>query len=157
MPYSGKLLQEKSWWKKFFWWRNLHLIAQWCHQKTPAFKFCGKTFANSHKTAKLTKVFSLKSFPPYGIVCTGGQIYRAHPLNTRWSCTKTGQMWVLAGDRSVLRLPYWTKEILTDLCSCFLLPSSSDYSLTYTHTVCIVKTQYCFLKWMRQLSLKQYS
>ena len=29
-------------------------------------KFHEKTFANSHKTAKFTKVFSLESFPLYG-------------------------------------------------------------------------------------------
>ena len=30
--------------------------------------FAEKTFANSHKTAKFTKLFSLESFPLYGIL-----------------------------------------------------------------------------------------
>ena len=32
------------------------------HQRCHTPKFCGKTFANSHKTAKFMKVFSLESF-----------------------------------------------------------------------------------------------
>ena len=37
--------------------------AEGCH--TP--KFHGKTFANNHKTAKFAKVFSIESFPLYGM------------------------------------------------------------------------------------------
>ena len=35
----------------------------------PSLNFTEKTFANSHKTAKFTKVFSLKSSPLYGTQC----------------------------------------------------------------------------------------
>ena len=50
-------------------WRKLSWIAPFCHVNACHIppKFCGETFANSHKTAKFAKVFSLKSFPPYGI------------------------------------------------------------------------------------------
>ena len=37
-------------------------------QKMPRPNFAEKTFAYSHKTAKFTKVFSLTSFPLYGIL-----------------------------------------------------------------------------------------
>ena len=37
------------------------------HQRTSRPKFHGETFANSHKTVKFAKVFSIESFPLYSI------------------------------------------------------------------------------------------
>ena len=47
-------------------------IAHFCIAKgaTPP-NFVEKTFTNSHRTAKFAKVFSLESFPLYGILTTG--------------------------------------------------------------------------------------
>jgi len=42
--------------------------------------FMEKTFADSHKTAKFVKVFSLESFPLYGIL-SAGQFVQHETLN----------------------------------------------------------------------------
>ena len=55
IPYSGKLLRGKTF-------RNWSLLQ--CQGATPP-NFAEKTFANSNKTAKFVKVFSLESFPLY--------------------------------------------------------------------------------------------
>ena len=64
IPYGGKLLREKTFtdWGKIRFLR----IARFCSAKgvTPP-NFSEKTFTNSHKTTKFTKVFSLESFPLY--------------------------------------------------------------------------------------------
>ena len=67
--YSVKLSREKTfvnWWKIQFLQRKLSPIARFCSTKgaTPP-NFMEKTFANSHKTAKFVKVFSLKGFLLY--------------------------------------------------------------------------------------------
>jgi len=69
IPYSGKLSREKTmnWWKILFSQRKFSQIARFCHTKechVP--NFAEKTFANSYKTAKFAKVFSLKGFLLYG-------------------------------------------------------------------------------------------
>ena len=70
IPYSGKLLREKTftnWWKIWFLRRKLSQIARFCSPKGHhAPNFAEKTFAYSHKTAKFTKVFSLESLLLYG-------------------------------------------------------------------------------------------
>ena len=58
--------------KTFINWGKIRFsrIAHFCHVKgrhTP--NFAEKTFVYSHKTAKFAEVFSLKSFPLYGIMC----------------------------------------------------------------------------------------
>ena len=60
--YSGKPSREKTSansQRKLF----CSLLA---HQRMPHPQIHGKTFANSHKIVKFTKVFSLESFPLYG-------------------------------------------------------------------------------------------
>jgi len=72
IPYSGKLLREKTfmnWWKIRYSRRKLSWIARLCHSKERHIpNFVEKTFTNGHKTRKFVKVFSLESFPLYGIV-----------------------------------------------------------------------------------------
>ena len=69
LPYSGKLSREKTfadWQKIRFSRRKLSWIACLCRAKEcHAPNFTEKTFANSHKTTKFAKVFSLESFPLY--------------------------------------------------------------------------------------------
>ena len=69
ISYSGKLSREKTvnWWKIKFLRRKLSRIVTFAALKdaTPS-NFAEKTFANSYKTAKFAKVFSLESFPLYG-------------------------------------------------------------------------------------------
>ena len=69
IPYSAKLLREKNFHKlaentifveKTF--VNCSLVLP---MDTTPLNFTKKTFANSHKTSKSAKVFSLKSFPLY--------------------------------------------------------------------------------------------
>ena len=69
IPYSGKLSREKTFANWRFSRRKLSWIARLCRTKgRHALKFRGENFrANSHKTAKFAKVFSLESFPLYGI------------------------------------------------------------------------------------------
>ena len=65
LPYSGNLSREKTfvnWWKITFHRENFHGLFAGCPQIS-----WEKTFANSHKTSKFAKVFSLESFPLYGI------------------------------------------------------------------------------------------
>ena len=67
LPYSrerGKTFVNG--WKIRFAERNISWVARWCRcQKTHTLNFAEKTFANSYKTSKFVKVFSLKSFPLY--------------------------------------------------------------------------------------------
>ena len=68
MPHTGKLSWEKTsanWWKIRFLRRKLSQIARCWYQKMPNVAY--KTFTNSHKNSKFTKVFSLKSFPLNGM------------------------------------------------------------------------------------------
>ena len=63
--YSGKLSREKTfadWWKYDFRGENFRGLLTFA---TPP-NFTEKTFTNSHKTTKSSKVFSLESFPLYG-------------------------------------------------------------------------------------------
>ena len=69
IPYSGKLSREKTfadWWKYDFCGENFCGLLAFAAPKdaTPP-NFTEKTFANSHKTAKSAKVFSLESFLLY--------------------------------------------------------------------------------------------
>ena len=59
-------LREKTFEKCNFCGENFHRLLAFAMPKdaTPP----NFTFANSHKTAKLAKVFSLESFPLYGII-----------------------------------------------------------------------------------------
>ena len=59
-PYSGKLLREKM---RYSWSAHLSRTKEY---HVP--NFAKKTFTNNHKTTKFAKVFSLESFPLYGIV-----------------------------------------------------------------------------------------
>ena len=64
--YSGKLLRLAE--KYDFRRENLQgLLAFATPKDATAPNFAEKTFTNSHKTAKFTKVFYLESFPLYGI------------------------------------------------------------------------------------------
>ena len=76
VPYSGKLLREKTfanWWKIHFSQRKRSRIAPFsCANGCHAPKFREITFTNSHKTTKFAKVFSLESFPLYGMLVTYG-------------------------------------------------------------------------------------
>ena len=69
IPYSGKLSREKTFadWRKYdIRGENFRGLLAFAAPKdaTPP-NFAEKTFANSHKTAKSAKVFSLESFPLY--------------------------------------------------------------------------------------------
>ena len=71
IPYSVKLSREKLSRigdKYDLCGKKLSPIGRMCRAKgaTPP-NFAEKTFANSHKTAKFAKVFSLESFPIYDI------------------------------------------------------------------------------------------
>ena len=72
LPYIRKLLREKTfannWWKYDFRGENLCGLLTFAVPKDTTPRICGETFAYSHKTAKFAQVFSLKSFPLYGMV-----------------------------------------------------------------------------------------
>ena len=57
-----------NWWKIRLLLRNFRRLLVFAVPKgtTPP-NFAEKIFVNSHKTVKVTKVFSLQSFPPYGL------------------------------------------------------------------------------------------
>jgi len=70
--YSGKLLREKT----FANWLKNTIFAEKtftdcsllpCRKVPSPQNFTAKTFVDSHKTAKFAKVFSLESFPLYGM------------------------------------------------------------------------------------------
>jgi len=62
IPYSRKLSQIGDFRRE-----NFHrLLIRAMLKDTMSPNFAEKTFANSHKTAKLAKVYSLQSFPLYG-------------------------------------------------------------------------------------------
>ena len=62
---------------------KLLCIAHFCHAKGPhPQNFAEKTFANTHKTAKFTKLFSLESFPLYGILCAAVLVIVLASLST---------------------------------------------------------------------------
>ena len=69
IPYNGKLSREKTfvnWWN--FCKENFCGLLCFAMPKDASLSnFMEKTFANCNKTAKFAKVFSLKSFPLYGI------------------------------------------------------------------------------------------
>ena len=68
LPYSGKFSREKCFMNYIHRKNFRELVAcatKGCH--TPY--FVEKTFANSHKTSKFAKVFTLKRFPLYGSEC----------------------------------------------------------------------------------------
>ena len=79
LPYSGKLSREKTfanWWKIRFCGENFHgLLAFPVPRDATPPNFAEKTFANSLKTAKFAKVFSLESFPLYGIMNVHTQLF----------------------------------------------------------------------------------
>ena len=71
VPYSGKLLREKTWWKFFvcgfvcvF---NLDWLLDGAIKRRPPSNFAEKLLQIATKPSKFTKVFSLESFPLYGI------------------------------------------------------------------------------------------
>ena len=80
IPYSGKLSRVKTfanWWKYNFCGENFRRLLACAAPKVATHpNFAEKTFANSHKTAKFMKVFSLESFPLYGMV------------SSLWECVK---------------------------------------------------------------------
>ena len=94
--YSGKLLREKTfadWWKYDFRGENFcGLLAFAAPKDAMPPNFTEKTFANSHKTVKSAKVFSLESFPLYDrkilhllllhtfCLCYSNQILRSCPF-----------------------------------------------------------------------------
>ena len=80
MPHTEKLSREKTsanWRKIRFSWRKLSQIAHCWYQKMPNFAY--KTFTNSHKSSKFTKVFSLKSFLLHGM---HSDLTQAQPMCT---------------------------------------------------------------------------
>ena len=96
IPYSGKLSREKTftdWWKYDFRGENFSgLLAFAAPKDAMPPNFTEKTFANSHKTVKSAKVFSLESFPLYDrkilhllllhtfCLCYSNQILRSCPF-----------------------------------------------------------------------------
>ena len=72
IPYSGKLLRIGE--KYDFHRENVRrMLAFTVPKDVMPPNFTEKTFANSHKTAKFTKVFPLESFQLYGILSTNMQ------------------------------------------------------------------------------------
>ena len=72
LSYSGKLSRDKTFvnWRKIrFSHRKLSRIAHWYMVSPPKDttppNYAEKTFANSYKTSKFAKVFSLEIFPLY--------------------------------------------------------------------------------------------
>ena len=66
VPYSGKLSRIGE--KYDFRGENFYgLLASAAPKDATPPNFTEKTFANRHKTMKFTQVFSLESFPLYGI------------------------------------------------------------------------------------------
>ena len=64
----GRKKTFANWWKIWFMERKLSQVAWFCCAKEClAPNFAEKTFANSHKAMKFTKVFSFKGFPLYGM------------------------------------------------------------------------------------------
>ena len=79
VPYSGKLLREKMVKSTIFAEKAFVDCLLLPHQRTPHRPtFHGENFANSHKTMKFTKVFSLKSFPLYDTVVLRFAIANSH-------------------------------------------------------------------------------
>jgi len=78
--------------------KNFHGLLVFAAPKdgTPQ-NFAEKTFANSHKTAKSTKLFSLKSFPLYGIALLATPVpnYSEMVASSRPGC-KVGYYFLLA-------------------------------------------------------------
>ena len=78
LPYSGELSRKKTfanWWKIRFSQRRLVDCSLVLPKDTTPPNFMEKSFMNSHKTLKFAKVFSLKSFPLYGILQSGTVIH----------------------------------------------------------------------------------
>ena len=74
---------------------KLSRIARLCHaNECHVLNFTEKTFANSHKTAKFAKVFSLKSFPLYSILWNPAWLSVACAVETTQWCRKLGSFLV---------------------------------------------------------------
>ena len=88
-PYSGKLSRIGK--KYDFRRENFRgLLAFTMPKDTTPLNFTEKTFMNSHKIAKFAKVFSLKSFPLYGMYNISGA--RTKGSYGRWKDRENGEL-----------------------------------------------------------------
>ena len=97
IPYSRTLSREKTFANWWFSRRKLSQLTRFCSAKgaTPP-NFTKKTCANSHKIAKLVKVFSLKSFPIiYGTSKTVTTYYSIYLKQVTGNSTRP---WALLGE-----------------------------------------------------------
>ena len=75
---AGNVRGKKLWQIEIFMGKTFADCLLLPHQRTSRPKFHGETFANSHKTVKFAKVFSIESFPLYARASDQSQFL---PLN----------------------------------------------------------------------------